>query len=695
MNGARLPNFAASRAVLVGVAAYHDPGLVDLPAVAENVAALLGVLTDPTLSGFADAQVTVVLDPADARAVMAPVLQAAAAADDLVLVYFAGHGILAGDGVELHLATGDSVPEQPWTSLPFAYLARVLRRAHATTKILLLDCCYSGRAARDLMGDAVHLAVNQVGVDGVYVMTSTSGTRAAKAPTGHRYTAFTGGLIHAMRHGTATAGDLLGMPQLFQVVRARMHAAGWPIPEQYHHNNAGNLALVRNATRSSGADARRRRPAPQAWAAMAPEQAAAALDALAPADANAVVAGAPAVALAGVLPQLSSISAAARLAALDDSQIVAVLRLLAPQTAADVLAKLDQPRRGTLLDQLSAVDTTVAAAVVCRFGRCVLRNIVRDSPGDQLRHARQVIAVARADARQVLYGGQVAADQPAHARRQLSQELRQLREATGATQHAAASALGWSPSKLARIERGNSAIADSDLHALLARFAVDAGSELAGRLVQLAQITRVTPWWASSRGLRLAALTRLAGLEGAATAVRYYSSQLVPGLLQTRDYARSAINHAYFDHPDAELNERRVAFRLHRQTAALERQDPVELTVIFHEAVFRNTVGSPSIMREQVAYLVDVAARQNVTFRLFPFAEGAVPAPAPFLVMEFGDVGDSPLAYAEGSLTETFIDNPRHVRGYQHMLTAIENDAIDSEATYAYLQGLEYHDQHG
>lgn len=246
MTGTRLPNFEASRAVLIGVSVYQDESLPNLPAVAENLVGLRTVLTDPGLSGFSDGAVTVVADPADPGAVMTPIMEAVTEATDLVLVYFAGHGLVTGEAGELHLATGRTVPGQPWTSLPFRYLAGLLRGGPSLAKVLLLDCCYSGRAARDLMGDPTQLAVDQVAVDGVYVMTSTSGTRTAKAPAGHRFTAFTGGFLDVVRCGLPSGDELLDMGRIFDVVRARMRRAGWPIPEQFHHNNAGNLALARN-----------------------------------------------------------------------------------------------------------------------------------------------------------------------------------------------------------------------------------------------------------------------------------------------------------------------------------------------------------------------------------------------------------------------------------------------------------------
>lgn len=206
------------------------------------------MLTDGELSGFAGAHVTTVLDPGTIDEVMDPIIQSAHEATDVLVVYFAGHGLLMGPDSSLHLATTRSDAERPWSALPFAYLARVIKESGAATKILLLDCCYSGRAAMDVMGEEDSSIADELAVDGIYVMTAASKTKRAKAPIGQEYTAFTGLLIQVMQEGIEDADELLSMGDLYGEVLRRTRKTNWPLPQQYNHNNAVMLALVRNAS---------------------------------------------------------------------------------------------------------------------------------------------------------------------------------------------------------------------------------------------------------------------------------------------------------------------------------------------------------------------------------------------------------------------------------------------------------------
>ncbi|WP_328665403.1 caspase family protein [Streptomyces sp. NBC_00322] len=252
MSASRLPDFAASRAVLVGCQRYASDRLPELPGVGQNIAALSSVLTDSVLSGFDGAHVARVLDPESIDEVMDPIVRSSQEATDVLLVYFAGHGLLMGPDNALHLTTTRSDTERPWSALPFAYLARTIKESAAATKILLLDCCYSGRASMDVMGEEGSSIADELAVDGIYVMTATSKTKKAKAPIGEDYTAFTGLLVQVMREGIEDADELLPMSDLYGEVLRRTRKTDWPLPQQVNHNNAAVLALVRNASFTPG-----------------------------------------------------------------------------------------------------------------------------------------------------------------------------------------------------------------------------------------------------------------------------------------------------------------------------------------------------------------------------------------------------------------------------------------------------------
>ncbi|MFB7337779.1 caspase domain-containing protein [Streptomyces adustus] len=250
MSDTALPSFTSARAILIGTAAYSSQDLEDIPHSLRNIRGLTDVLTDAVLSGFVQEHVTLVADPRKPEDIMQPVTTAAAEAKDVLLVYYSGHGLLAGDNSNLHLSLTGSEPDKPWTSLQFSYLASAVKDASAATKILILDCCYSGRAHSDLMDGETQTVQAQLAVEGLYCLTSAPQTKRSKAPKGEKYTAFTGYLLAAMQGGIAGAGPVLRMSDLYGEVRSRMRATTLPLPEQCNKKDAGSFPLVRNSAYS-------------------------------------------------------------------------------------------------------------------------------------------------------------------------------------------------------------------------------------------------------------------------------------------------------------------------------------------------------------------------------------------------------------------------------------------------------------
>jgi hypothetical protein len=618
----RLPQFTASRAVLIGTARYDNTALSDLPAVEYNVIDLHAVLTDEVVSGFPPAAVEVVHNPRDAREVMDPVLRASIAATDLLLVYFAGHGLLMGETADLHLATAGTIPEQPWTGLPFQHLARVIRRSPAEVKILLLDCCYSGRAARDLMGDPVHLAVDQVSVDGVYVMTSTSGTRAGKAPLEHRHTAFTGGLLDVMRGGCTSAEDLLGMSTLYDAVRQRMTRHGWPVPEQYHKNNAGNLALVRNAVR--------RRPVP-----------------------------AP------------SGTATADLAAMQAPQVARVVSKLAPAA------------RGALLVELAEANSPLAADAVRLMAATPLVNAVHTATPEMAEGLRHLVHRAREDGAALLSSFRVRPAQPALARRLLSRELRRLRERQQASLDKVTTTLHWSKSKLMRVESGAVTVTTAEARSLLACYDVPHTDPVSDYVLALAEENTRRPWWWAYRQVLWPELTTLVSLESAAAQISILALQVVPAIFQTEEYMRSVLTtfprQGYDD-------ETQVTVRLHRQAVLFDRDDQVDLTVILHENALHREVGRRRTAREQLDRLAEVAERPNVRLHVLPSSSRHTPATADLMVLHFDlGTGDG-LVYTEAVYRDAVVDRPGQVQLHTELFTQLLGSTLDVEHSVALVR---------
>jgi len=245
-----LPDPIRSRAVLIGVDSCPlYPGLRPLPAIRNNITDLAALLTDPEIWGLAPANCTVPTNVSDARHLAATLERAAGEATDTLLVYFAGHGIPDTDDGELILAVGDITERSPkFTGLRYAWVREAVRRSTARRLIVILDCCFSGRALR-VMSDPASVVAGQIEIDGTYILTSSPRTSTSLAVPGARYTAFTGGLIKVLREGVVDGPEQLRMTDLYDELLREMVIGGYPRPQQMGTNTVSRLELVRNRWR--------------------------------------------------------------------------------------------------------------------------------------------------------------------------------------------------------------------------------------------------------------------------------------------------------------------------------------------------------------------------------------------------------------------------------------------------------------
>ncbi|MEU8351429.1 caspase family protein, partial [Streptomyces sp. NPDC048845] len=244
----RLPDPAASRAVLIGTAAYQH--LEQLPAVAANVRDLAGSLRDSLLWGLPEENCTVVPDPPDPSAMLDPVHRAGQEATDTLLVYFSGHGLRDAETADLYLALSGSRANTGYTAVAYEHLRVALRGSRARRRVLVLDCCFSGRAARTLSGDDGLAA--RTAVDGAYVLTASPRDRVALAPDGETHTAFTGELLDILRNGVEDGPKLIDLDTLYRVLDQRLRAKRRPLPQRSQENNIGRLPIVRNRFHAGG-----------------------------------------------------------------------------------------------------------------------------------------------------------------------------------------------------------------------------------------------------------------------------------------------------------------------------------------------------------------------------------------------------------------------------------------------------------
>ena len=240
-----LPDPDRSYVVLIGTSRFTDPELPDLPAVRANLAGLQACFRDPALLGIPAQRCIVIADPQSSDALVDPVHEAASEADDTLLVYYAGHGLIHPRTNELLLAVVGSTSARPHTAVPYTWIRDNLVDARARRRIVILDCCYSGRAFGG-MADPTTALADEASAEGTFLLAAAPPNKQALSPPGERYTAFTGALLTVLTDGTEDGPALLDLDHIYRQVRDRLRRAARPLPQRRAHNTAGDLALVRN-----------------------------------------------------------------------------------------------------------------------------------------------------------------------------------------------------------------------------------------------------------------------------------------------------------------------------------------------------------------------------------------------------------------------------------------------------------------
>lgn len=225
-----------------------------------------------------------------------------------------------------------------------------------------------------------------------------------------------------------------------------------------------------------------------------------------------------------------------------------------------------------------------------------------------------------------------ASASPTVRRRRLAAELRRLRGAR--TGGAVAKALGWSPAKVSRYELGQSSFPLEEIEKLLDFYAVTEPRR--GQLLALAEDANQRGWWEQFADSLAPEYLEFIGLEAEAESVIHWAITGVPGLLQTREYAREV--HLSYQHAvpiPPGLIDRRVGVRMLRQEVLTTRQPPLRLSVVLDESILLRRIGDPELMRAQLLHMAAMSERPNVELRVLPLDRGFSPPPGPFLVFDF------------------------------------------------------------
>jgi transcriptional regulator with XRE-family HTH domain len=279
--------------------------------------------------------------------------------------------------------------------------------------------------------------------------------------------------------------------------------------------------------------------------------------------------------------------------------------------------------------------------------------------------------------------------QPTARRIGLGHELRQLRREAGLTMAEAVKGLRVDESTLQRVETGWKSFRQAGhLRELLARYGVT-DEEQVDRLVALQREASSREWWTGSSTNMLSGMPRFLGVEAAAREIRIFHPTIVPGLLQTEAYARAVHDlHKPIDETTTEFVQHSVRLRMKRGEALTREADPLKVWAVLYEPALRYAIGAADVMREQYAWLADLAAMENVTLQVLPQTGSGYVAFHDVNIMVLGDGLPTTVQTDTAWHTVAVSDKPREVGRFARMFDAMVAGALPPGDTPKVLHQL-------
>ncbi|MFJ3334290.1 helix-turn-helix domain-containing protein [Streptomyces sp. NPDC086766] len=278
---------------------------------------------------------------------------------------------------------------------------------------------------------------------------------------------------------------------------------------------------------------------------------------------------------------------------------------------------------------------------------------------------------------------------PAVRRRKLGAELRALRTGAGLTSGEAARMVGWHQSKVSRIETGASGVKPADVRLLLDAYAV-ADAQLRELLMALAGSEDRGGrhhWWHAYRGVLPSTYRDFISLESQASGMRTLETSVVPGLLQTPEYAR-AVTRAAVEGLDDERLDALVEVRLARQDV-LRARPPLELAAVLDEAVLRREVGGPEVMARQLNRLVEAARLPQVRLQVLPFGAGAhIGITGPFVIFSFLSTSDLDVVVLDHLTSSLYLERKEDLEAYTEAFNTLRIHALSPEDSLDFIAAM-------
>ncbi|MFD6713832.1 DNA-binding protein [Micromonospora sp. TSRI0369] len=278
-------------------------------------------------------------------------------------------------------------------------------------------------------------------------------------------------------------------------------------------------------------------------------------------------------------------------------------------------------------------------------------------------------------------------------RRQLGRLLRQFRNEAGVTLDAAAEALEYSRQKIWRIECGLGPVRVLDVKAMCELYGVSA--EMTEAMRGLAAETKSKGWWHAYGDAVPSWFELYVGLESAAAHLRRYDESLIPGLLQTREYALGLFHRG--SRLSMEERERAVEVRMQRQALLTRRlPTPPRLEAALSEAVLRRPVGGASVMANQLSHLLETSELPNVSVRVVPLAAGPHPGAVAgsFVILDFpatkgGRAAPEPsVVYSESLTGALYLDKPDELAAYESTWKGVDALALGEAESRDVIKGI-------
>jgi transcriptional regulator with XRE-family HTH domain len=274
---------------------------------------------------------------------------------------------------------------------------------------------------------------------------------------------------------------------------------------------------------------------------------------------------------------------------------------------------------------------------------------------------------------------------PLLQRRRLRSELRAARLNKDLTQEQVAKAMEWSLSKMNRIEKAKTGISTNDLKVLLPLYGIT-DKKRTDELLDLARAARRPGWWRKYSDVASATVLELIDYESAASAIHQFETMVVPGILQTEEYASAILQEFYSGNMSDENVRKLVQLRTTRRDLLVGADAP-EFSFVLDESAVHRVVGNPAVTSKQLRHLASSAELPNVTIRIVAFTAGLHPGMGgAFEVVEFDDTDDENIVYFEDQRGEFINDDPGEASRYLKAFQLIEDKSLTPADSAAFLR---------